>query len=288
MDQPSTGPGLRAAGDARSPAAQVKVEARGISKVFVDENGSSFTALSDINLSVADGELLSLIGPSGCGKSTLLEILAGLQRATTGEVFVEERRITGPGPDRAVVFQSYALFPWRTVSDNVAFSLEMSGVGKRERREQARNYLDLVGLEGVENHYIWQLSGGMRQRVGLARALACKPSVLLMDEPFGALDAITRDLLQDHLLRIRRELKTTVVFVTHSVDEAIYLSDRIIGMGRLPGRFVHEFVVDLDRANGREHMRADPRYAEIHAAMWEVLSREMARGDSDQLGAEPT
>jgi NitT/TauT family transport system ATP-binding protein len=264
--------------------ARAKIEVAGVSKIFNGKDGS-FTALAGIDLHVDDGEFLSLIGPSGCGKSTLLEILAGLQRATTGEVRVDGNAVTGPGPDRAVVFQNYALFPWRTVSDNVSYALEMKGVKKAERRERARHFLALVGLERVEHHYVWQLSGGMRQRVGLARALACEPSVLLMDEPFGALDAITRDVLQDHLLSIQSSARKTVVFVTHSVDEAIYLSDRIMVMGRGPGRFVAEFRVDLDRSGGREPMRADARYGALHAGLWHVLAQEM--GSDASGGADP-
>jgi NitT/TauT family transport system ATP-binding protein len=162
--------------------------------------------------------------------------------------------------------------------------MELKRVPRKDREERARHYLGLMGLLGFEQHYIWQLSGGMRQRVGLARALACEPQVLLMDEPFGALDALTRDVLQDHLLRIQAETRKTVVFVTHSVDEAIYLSDRIIAMGIGPGRVVREFVVALDRTEGREHMRSLPGYNAIHAGVWDVLSTEMAKNQGGHGG----
>ena len=261
-----------------------KIEARGITKRFTDKSGRPFTALTGINLSLRDGEFVSLIGPSGCGKSTLLEILAGLQTPTDGTVAVDGAPIAGPGPDRAVVFQNYALFPWRTVLENVTFSMELKKVPKSVRMERARHYLALMGLLQFENHYIWQLSGGMRQRVGLARALACEPQVLLMDEPFGALDAITRDVLQDHLLRIQAETRKSVVFVTHSVDEAIYLSDRIIAMGTAPGRIIREFTVDLDRSKGREHMRSLPGYNTIHADIWAILAAEMAKPGTGEEG----
>jgi NitT/TauT family transport system ATP-binding protein len=256
----------------------VKIQTRSVDKVFIDAQGQRFTALAGIDLEVNEGEFVSLVGPSGCGKSTLLEILAGLQQATRGEALVDGAPIDGPGPDRAVVFQDYALFPWRTVVDNVAFSFELQGMGKDERRERAGQYVAQMGMEGFENYYIWQLSGGMRQRVGLARALACEPSVLLMDEPFGALDAITRDILQDHLLGLQAETRKTVVFVTHSVDEALYLSDRVIVMGTRPGRFLTEFEVGLDRSGGREQLRALPAYGTLYRDMWAILSAELRRG----------
>lgn len=260
------------------PVTATKVEVRGVTKEFPTKAGA-FTAIANVDLEVNDGELVSLIGPSGCGKSTLLELIAGLQEPSEGQVTVDGRRVTGPGPERAVVFQHYALFPWRNVVDNVAFSLELSGVSKRDRREHAREFLELVGLEPFADHYIWQLSGGMRQRVGLARALCCDPDVLLMDEPFGALDAITRDVLQDHLQKIREETRRTIVFVTHSVDEALFLSDRIAVMGTKPGRILEVFELGFDRGRGREVMRADAEYARLHARIWELLSEEITKSE---------
>lgn len=254
-----------------------RISVEGVSKQFTDTVGQAFIALDNVDLRLAEGEFVSLIGPSGCGKSTLLEIVAGLQTATSGRVLQDGKEISRPGPERAVVFQNYALFPWRTVIDNVAFSMELRKVGRSERREKSGHYLELMGLRGFESHYIWQLSGGMRQRVGLARALACEPAVLLMDEPFGALDAITRDVLQDHLLRIQAETKKTVLFVTHGVDEALYLSDRIVVLGTRPGRVVEIFDTDFDRTRGREHIRSLPEYQAAHAAIWDILSAEMAK-----------
>ena len=258
-------------------ARATKLAAVGVRKAFDVSGGGSFTALAEVDLEVGAGEFVSLIGPSGCGKSTLLEILAGLQMPTEGSVALDGRTVTGPGPDRAVVFQNYALFPWRTVIQNVTFGPEIAGVDRAERLDRARRLLGLVGLSGFADHFVWQISGGMRQRVGLARALACEPEVLLMDEPFGALDALTRDLLQDQLLEIQRETRKSVVFVTHSVDEAIYLSDRIVVMGTGPGRVVREISVGLDRDGGREAMRSTPRYGAIHREVWALLEQELAK-----------
>lgn len=261
-------------------AGGAKLAAVGVRKEFEVSGGERFVALADVDLEVGEGEFVSLIGPSGCGKSTLLEVLAGLQVPSAGSVFLDGRVVTRPGPDRAVVFQNYALFPWRTVIQNVAFGLEIARVERDERLERSARLLDLVGLSAFADHFVWQVSGGMRQRVGLARALACDPEVLLMDEPFGALDALTRDLLQDQLLQVQRNTKKSVVFVTHSVDEAIYLSDRIVVMGTGPGRIIREIAVGLDREGGREAMRSTPRYGEIHRDVWALLEQELAKSGS--------
>lgn len=261
----------------------IKIAANSIQKRFPTQGGGEFTALESVDLEIAEGEFVALIGPSGCGKSTLLEILAGLQAPTAGTVQVDGATVSSPGPDRAVVFQNYALFPWRTVIENVTFSMEMKGEDRRASERVAAKYLEMVGLQSFSNHYIWQLSGGMKQRVGLARALACEPSVLLMDEPFGALDAMTRDVLQDQLLEIQRRINSSVVFVTHSVDEAIYLSDRIVAMGTAPGRVVTSFNVPFGKDLSRNDMRSQPEYAELHADIWKILEAEMVRTDSASL-----
>jgi len=243
MDAPS--------GEPATPAtsAPTKLRIDHVAKAFpaAGQARRTKTVLRDVCLDVAEGEFVSLIGPSGCGKSTLLEIIAGLQSATRGRVLVDGKEITGPGPDRAVVFQHYALFPWRTVIDNVAFPLEVAGVRKRERRELAEERLKAVGLATFGAYYPSQLSGGMRQRVALARAYVRDPQVLLMDEPFGALDAITRDLLQEQLSALHQVDRKTVIFVTHSISEAVFLADRIVVFSPRPGRILEILDVPTPR-----------------------------------------
>ena len=233
-------------------------------------------ALSSFNLNVDTGEFVTLIGPSGCGKTTALRIVTGLLEASGGEVVVDGKPSTAPSPDKAIVFQMFNLFPWRTALTNVAYGLELQGVGKKERLAKARQYLDLVGLSNRVDHYPNQLSGGQNQRVGLARALAIEPKLLLMDEPFGALDALTREHLQSMVAQICADKNLTVLFVTHSVDEAIYLSDRIVVMGT-PGRVIGEFAVDLKRPRHTYDWRATPEYAAIRAEIWRLLQAELAQ-----------
>jgi len=212
-----------------------------LSKAFPKEDGDVIWALKDINLEIRDEEFICLVGPSGCGKTTLLRIIAGLESPTTGRVIVDGNVVTGPDPRRGMVFQEYSLFPWQKVIDNIAFGLEMRGVGKEERRRIGERYLEMVGLSQFRDAYPYELSGGMRQRVAIARALANDPDVLLMDEPFGALDAQTRNRMQGELLSIWEQTKKTILFVTHSVDEAVYLSDRIVVLTPRPGS-VREIV----------------------------------------------
>jgi NitT/TauT family transport system ATP-binding protein len=254
------------------PAAAPLLQIRGVSRTFrsVDRK-----VLDDVDLDVAAGEFVSLIGPSGCGKTTLLRIVAGLLSATTGSVSLGGSPSDAPSRDKAMVFQHFNLFPWRTALANAAYGLELQGVGKRERNERALEYLRLFGLEEFAGQYPGELSGGMRQRIGIARALAIEPKVLLMDEPFGALDALTRERLQIELLRICETTNLSVVFVTHSIDEAIFLSDRIVVMGTHPGRVVETFDVDLRRPRWTYDMRAEPSYARIRARVWELLDHEM-------------
>jgi len=226
------------------------LEVKGVNKLFLSD-GKEMEVLRDINLSIRESEFICLIGPSGCGKTTLLRIIAGLEEPTSGTIFLAGEPITGPSPARGMVFQEYSLFPWRTVLENIAFGLELKGVPAEERRTKSRQYLKMVGLERFESRYPHELSGGMKQRVAIARALVNDPRALLMDEPFGALDAQTRNIMQDELLRIWEKEKTTVVFVTHSVDEAIFLADRIVILSARPGRVKDVIEITLLRPRNR-------------------------------------
>lgn len=252
--------------------AEATLSVRHVQKTFLRANES---VLQDFSLEISEGEFVSVIGPSGCGKTTLLRIVAGLLKPSAGDVLVAGRPSMGPSTDKAVVFQHFNLFPWRTVLANAAYGLEIQGVPKAERLQRAATYLDLLGLNGYEQHYPSQISGGMRQRVGIARALAIKPRVLLMDEPFGALDALNREYLQGELEKINDARGLTVLFVTHSIDEAIYLSDRIVVMGTRPGRIVAEFDVRLERPRWSHDTRADPAFADLRARIWTILQGEL-------------
>ncbi len=248
-----------------------RITVAGVSKVFPGD--PPFAALADIDVTVEDREFVSVLGPSGCGKSTLLEIVAGLQRPSDGAVSVGDRRVDAPRPDIGVVFQDPALYPWRTVAENVALGLEIRGVPRRQRRRIACEHLELVGLGGCAQHYPHQLSGGMRQRVGLARTLANDPEVLLMDEPFGAVDHLTRLQLQHDLLEIWGRARKTVVFVTHDVAEAVFLGDRVVLLSTHPGRIQRIFPVDLERPRQRNRPAflslLDAIYREIYAVQGE-------------------
>jgi len=253
------------------------IEAVSISKTYHDlASGRETHALDEVNLTVMHGEFVCLIGPSGCGKTTLLKIMDGLLPSDSGTVRVEGRTMVGPGPERAMVFQSFALMPWRTVRDNVAFGLRLRKTDKSATREAVQHYIDLVGLRSFADSYPDQLSGGMQQRVGLARALAVNPDILLMDEPFGSLDAQTRNLLQVDLERIWEADHKTCVFVTHAMDEAVFLSSRIVVMSPRPGR-IHEIIdVDLPRPRNDE-TRTDPRFVELTAYIWDMLRGMIVR-----------
>lgn len=255
-------------------------EVRGLSKIYEDQSsGKNLVALDDLNLAISRGEFVSIIGPSGCGKTTLLKILDGLVPYESGDVHVNGHTIDGPGPERAVVFQSFALLPWRTAKENVGFGLQLRGVDRAHREQATRTYIEMVGLQGFEDHYPPQLSGGMQQRVGLARALAVDPAILLMDEPFGSLDAQTRHLLQTDLERIWERDHKTVVFVTHDMEEAVFLSDRVVIMSPRPGR-IHEVIeVPLPRPRNDE-TRTSPQFVELTRYVWHTL-RAMIVRDSD-------
>jgi NitT/TauT family transport system ATP-binding protein len=219
-----------------------------VTKVFHDRSrGGDFVALDEITLSIAANDFVCLLGPSGCGKSTLLNIIAGFEKPTRGRVSVDGEAVTSPGADRGVVFQQPTLMPWLTVAANVAFHLKLKGVARSERRDRAQAFIDLVGLKGFEEHYPSELSGGMSQRVGIARALIMNPRVILMDEPFAALDAQTREEMQEELVAIWQRQHGTIVFVTHSVDEALVLANRIVVMTRRPGRIRDVVAFDLPR-----------------------------------------
>jgi len=250
------------------------LEVRRLSKIFFEQNDPrkpGLVALYNISLAIRKNEFVSLLGPSGCGKTTLIRIIAGLLTADRGEVLVNSQVVNSPGRDRCMVFQQFGLLPWRTVVSNVEFGLEIDGVPREERRALAEQYLELVGLKGFENYYPHQISGGMQQRVGIARALSKKPEILLMDEPFGAVDAQTREQLQEELLKIWAQTETTVVFVTHSIDEAIYLSDRVVVMQARPGRIKEEVIIDLPRPRWEGDIKADPRFAQLRARLRDSL-----------------
>lgn len=234
-----------------------KVGLRNVCLSYRAQDGQTLLALDDINLEVKAGEFVCIVGPSGCGKSTLLHLVAGLQAPTSGEILVDGKSVQGPGTDRILIFQEHGLFPWLTVGQNVEFGMKMKGVPKAERAERTQHFLQLVHLAKFHDSYIHQLSGGMRQRVAIARALATEPDVLLMDEPFAALDAQTRDLLHDELERIWNETGCTIIFVTHNVREAVRLGDRVVLLTFRPGRVKTEFPVDLPRPRSLE----DPEVA---------------------------
>jgi NitT/TauT family transport system ATP-binding protein len=243
-------------------------------KLTYQRRGSAFLALADVNLSVGDGEFVTIVGPSGCGKSTLLMLIAALLRPTSGTVRLDGKQVAAPGPDRALVFQDFALLPWRTVLANVELGLELKGVPGSERAAIARRHIAMVGLSQFERAYPHQLSGGMRQRVGIARALAVEPEVLLMDEPFGALDAQIRQVMGSELLRIWERGRKTILFVTHDIDEAIYLADRIIVMSASPGRVIADMPVSLARPRPLE-IRNDQAFTAYRQRIWDLLQQEV-------------
>lgn len=237
-----------------------RLAANHVRKKFQYEGSAGVLAIEDITLAIAPQEFVSVVGPSGCGKSTFLRIVAGLDRDGEGEILVDGKRVSGPGADRGMVFQEYALLPWKTTLANVAFGLQLRGVPKDERLDIAQRYVDLVGLKGFENHYPHQLSGGMRQRAAVARALANQPTVLLMDEPFAAIDAINRKFLQEELTDIAVKEKMTVLFITHSIDEAVFLSDRILILSARPSRIAEEVRIGLPRPRRWDDVINQPEF----------------------------
>jgi NitT/TauT family transport system ATP-binding protein len=256
-----------------------KIEVRQVSKSYPVDRGAVL-ALRGTDLAVADGEFVSIIGPSGCGKSTLLYIVGGFLSAE-GEVLVDGRAITGPGTERGIVFQEYALFPWLTVRGNIAYGLERQGVPAVQRDRTVARLIGVIGLAGFEDRFPRELSGGMKQRVALARTLACEPAILLLDEPFGALDAQTREIMQDELLRLWLESRKTVLMVTHDVTEAVYLSNRVCVMSARPGRVVEEFRLDLDRAKSREEIFLSDAFNHARNEVWLSVRRQALAADSE-------
>jgi NitT/TauT family transport system ATP-binding protein len=277
---------LRVAGTRKKSAASAQ-PCRGISpdvpKVglsdiclsYRTQSGERMLALDHINLQVRAGEFLCIVGPSGCGKSTLLHLIAGLQQQTSGQILIDGKPVQGTGTDRILIFQELGLFPWLTVGQNVEFGMKMKGIAKAEREEKTRYYLRLVHLSQFKDSYTHQLSGGMRQRVALARALATEPDVLLMDEPFAALDAQTRDLLHDELERIWAETGRTIIFVTHNVREAIRLGDRVVLLTFRPGRVKREFLIDLPRPRVLEDTHVALAAREILGELREEINRSL-------------
>lgn len=246
------------------------IEIENICKRFVTGKGQFVTALEGMNLTVAEGEFVSIIGPSGCGKTTLLRIIAGLLQADSGTVKIGGKVIKSPGPDRAVVFQDFALLPWRTVIQNVEFPLEVRKVPKEERTQRAHETLKSVGLSGFEDAYPRMLSGGMQQRVGLARALAVNAETLLLDEPFGALDAQTKQVLQDDFQEVWQQYRKTVIMITHDMREAVALSDRVVVLTPRPGRKAKEMIIDLPRPR-HEEVRRSGRFGNLVEEVWAGL-----------------
>ncbi len=245
----------------RERIARGRISVRNVTIEF--GSGTSFRrAVENASLEIRPGEFVCVLGPTGCGKSTLLNSLAGFVRPTAGSVRIDDKEVVAPGPNRGMVFQHHSLFPWKTVKRNVAFGPQMAGLDREQSEQRARRFLDLVGLAAFENHYPHMLSGGMQQRVGIARALANYPSVLLMDEPFGALDAQTRAIMQESLLAIWSELGNTVVFVTHDVDEAVFLGSRVVVMSASPGRLIADIPVPLPRPRDLEALTA-PEFVDI-------------------------
>ncbi|MCZ7403332.1 MAG: ABC transporter ATP-binding protein [Candidatus Methanoperedens sp.] len=274
-----------------------KIKAENIKKMFkIRSNGNSknngntskeLLALGGVNLSINKGEFLSIVGPSGCGKSTFLDLVGGLTKPNEGNIYIDGKPVNGPGLDRGIVFQQYALFPWRTAIGNVEFGLESKKIAKNERIEIAQKYLSLVGLAGFEDRYPYELSGGMKQRVAIARALAFDPDILLMDEPFGALDAQTREILQIELLRIWEETSKTILFITHSIDEAVFLSDRVAIMTARPGVIKKIVEIPLSRAvRFEDDVRTSNEFARSRHELWGLLKEEVVK--AQQIGVKTT
>jgi NitT/TauT family transport system ATP-binding protein len=251
----------------------IRICVHSLDKRYSSRDGE-VAALAGVDLEVREGEFVTIVGPSGCGKSTLLYVLGGFIPADSGSIVVDGEAVAGPGIDRGIVFQEYALFPWLTVAQNIGYGLEMTGVARGERKLIVERLVRTIGLEGFEHRFPRELSGGMKQRVAIARTLAYDPKILLLDEPFGALDALTREAMQDELLRLWQRTRKTVVLVTHDVNEAVYLSERVLVMSRRPGRIVHEFAIALDRSGKREQTILSDSFNAVRNQVWLAVRRE--------------
>ncbi len=258
-----------------------KIEIRGLGKAFRSRGRETVVALDDISLALEEGDFVSIVGPSGCGKSTLLNIIAGFLAPEDGVILVDGIPVTGPSMERGIVFQEYALFPWLTVLGNITYGLESKGMTRRQREGIATRHIERIGLRGFENRFPKDLSGGMKQRVAIARTLACDPDILLLDEPFGALDAQTRELMQDHLLEIWRETGKTVLLVTHDVSEAVYLSQRVVVMTSRPGRIKAEFSTNSARCQSREEIMVSGKFNHIRNQVWLIVREEVLKTAKD-------
>jgi NitT/TauT family transport system ATP-binding protein len=257
-------------------AARVALEATGVRKSF-SKDGRSLAVLDVERFTAQDGEFVTVIGPSGCGKSTLLHIMGGFIQAEAGAIQVHGRQVNGPGPDRGMMFQEFALFPWKTVAGNVAWGLETQGFSKDQIQKTVNEHVEMIGLTEFRNHYPAELSGGMKQRVQLARVLAIDPEVLLMDEPFGALDAQTRETMQEELTRLWERTGKTIVFVTHDIDEAVYLGDRVVVLTARPGRIREEVKIDLPRPRSLE-IKKSAQCHEYRNYIWDLIRAESRKG----------
>jgi NitT/TauT family transport system ATP-binding protein len=254
-----------------------RLEAQSIAmEYYQPRTGKRLLALNNVNLRVEEGEFLSIVGPSGCGKTTFLNIVDGLLQPTRGQIFLDGKPVNKPGNDRGMVFQGGALMPWRTVERNIIYGLECRSWGKKEALEVAKRFIEMVGLVGFENHYPHELSGGMRQRVNLARALAIDPEILLMDEPFASLDAQTREVMQAELLTIRAKAKKTVLFVTHQINEAIFLSDRVIVFSSRPGYVKEEIKIELPRPRHLT-VKTEKQFLDYEKYIWNIIEAEVMK-----------
>jgi NitT/TauT family transport system ATP-binding protein len=253
------------------------IEVRGLSHRYTDNKGVLITAVEDVSLAVTDGQFMSIVGPSGCGKTTLINIVAGFVLATSGSVLINGRPITSPGPNRGVVFQNYALFDWLTVRENIEFGPRMASVDRQERAERADKFLGMIGLRKFASRYPYELSGGMKQRVAIARALANNPDILLMDEPFASLDAQTREVMQEELLKIWEKTRKTILFITHSVEEAIYLSNEVAVMTYRPGRLKKILPISLPYPRSEYNIRTDRRFLDLKVAIHEMVREEITK-----------
>ncbi len=255
------------------------LELKDVTVSFPSPDGSRMTALRDMSLSVEQGELVALVGPSGCGKSTALNVLAGQVRPVSGQVRLAGEPVKGVSPSVGYISQADTLLPWRTVLDNVALAMELRGVGKQERRAAARDLMARMGLSGFEDNYPRELSGGMKKRAAIARVLAVDPAILMMDEPFGPLDALTKEKLQDEILALWESTGCTILYVTHDLTEAITLADRVVLLSHRPGRVAGEYPIDLLRPRRVMDVKFSPRFVELEKTIWQDLQRELCRGE---------